>query len=233
MAEERENERLEFDPKQLQLQLEMAVCQRDELRKEVDRLTKALSSIESEHERFLEHHAVVQSQNSNLENLYVATSRLHGSLKREEVLDVIEEIVVNLIGSAELAILEVDSNTRQIRVQRARGVNPVPLESIVLGEGKLGRALASGREFICSEQSSVAASEELKPGEANLTACVPLQVCGSVTGAIAIYRLLDQKPGLEPLDLELLELLGELAGVALYAAALAEGGVVMNVEQRR
>jgi hypothetical protein len=56
---------------------------------------------------------------------------------------------------------------------------------------------------------------------------VPLRLGESTTGAIAIFRLLPQKPGLEPLDYELFDLLGTHAAAALYCtglhARMAEG----------
>jgi hypothetical protein len=43
---------------------------------------------------------------------------------------------------------------------------------------------------------------------------------GKVTGAIAIYRLLPQKAGVEELDRELFDLLANHAATALYCTAL-------------
>lgn len=218
-------ESVEFDRKQIQHQLELAIQERDGLQSEVDRLRKSLATSEAEHESFFEAYARVESQSMSLANLYVATYRLHGSLDREEVLDVIEEIVANLIGSEEIAILEAGPEPSRIEVLRARGVDRSRLESIVHGDGAIGRALASGVQFIRSAEDSAGTSNGPKAEESELTACIPLRVCGRVTGAIAIYRLLKQKPGLEPVDFELFELLGEQAGVALYTASLAERDV--------
>jgi hypothetical protein len=58
--------------------------------------------------------------------------------------------------------------------------------------------------------------------EAALTACLPLKLEDRVTGAIAIFRLLPQKSGLEPVDRELFDLLATHAAMALYCTALHE-----------
>lgn len=223
-------ETLEFERKQLQRQMNLVVQERDDLQQQIDRLGKTLAATESEHESFFESYALVESQATSLANLYVASYRLHGSLVQEDLLDVIEEIVVNLIGCEEMAIFEVAEDTSKVRVLRARGVDRTPLESIELGEGVVGRALASGCEYFRPAEDSVCQSERAEEG--NLNACVPLRACGNVTGAIAIYRLLEQKPGLEPIDFELFELLGEQAGVALYAASLAERVEKLAAEER-
>ena len=49
----------------------------------------------------------------------------------------------------------------------------------------------------------------------NATAVVPLIRDGRETGAIVLFRLLDHKPGLEPIDHELFELLSTHAATAL------------------
>jgi GAF domain-containing protein len=53
-----------------------------------------------------------------------------------------------------------------------------------------------------------------------MTACVPLVVDGRVTGAVAIFRLLEHKRGLEDVDSELFSLLGTQAATALYCTRL-------------
>jgi GAF domain-containing protein len=61
------------------------------------------------------------------------------------------------------------------------------------------------------------------PGDAIVS--VPLRHQGQVVGLIAIFRLLPQKPGIEPIDRELFTLLSTHAAVALHHAgrhALAE-----------
>jgi hypothetical protein len=49
-----------------------------------------------------------------------------------------------------------------------------------------------------------------------------LTIAGKPFGVVAIFRLLEQKSSLEPLDLEILDLLTTQAAPALYAATLHE-----------
>ena len=48
----------------------------------------------------------------------------------------------------------------------------------------------------------------------------PLKVSGIATGALAIFRLLQQKAGLDPVDRELLDLLAARAATAMSCAGL-------------
>ena len=50
-----------------------------------------------------------------------------------------------------------------------------------------------------------------------VTACIPLNVDGEITGIIVLFRLLSHKVALEPADIELLEVLSQHVGTALYA----------------
>jgi GAF domain-containing protein len=55
--------------------------------------------------------------------------------------------------------------------------------------------------------------------KSGLTACIPLVLDGHVIGAIAVFRLLDQKESkLAPLDFELFDLLATHAASALYCS---------------
>jgi hypothetical protein len=161
-------------------------------------------------------------QNSNLANLYVASYRLHGTLDRPEVLAIIQEIIVNLVGSEELGIFELNSNGSTLSLLASVGIDPAPYQTIPLGSGLIGRSAFTGEMYLAGQTRDTAASRE----EANLTACVPLKLNDKVTGAIAVFRLLQQKAGLETLDHELFDLLASHAAMALYCTGLhiAAGG---------
>ena len=49
-----------------------------------------------------------------------------------------------------------------------------------------------------------------------ITACIPLKLDDEVIAVIALFSLLQQKSGLEPVDFELFDLLGSHAASALY-----------------
>jgi hypothetical protein len=56
--------------------------------------------------------------------------------------------------------------------------------------------------------------------EASAIASVPLQLNGRAVGVIALFKLLPQKPGIEPVDQELFSLLSTHAARALHHAGL-------------
>ncbi len=188
----------------------------ERLQREQAHLTHQLVQVEAKNRRFSEEYLKVEQENSNLANLYVAGYRLHATLDRQEILGIIQEIIVNLIGSEELAIFEVDAEGSALLQVASVGLEPGRFHRIPLGAGIIGRVARTGRTYLAEEGHAGAAS----PAERNLTACIALKVDGHITGAIAIFRLLQQKPGFEPVDQELLDLLATHAATALYCAGL-------------
>ena len=68
----------------------------------------------------------------------------------------------------------------------------------------------------CRSGDTTGCSSQRQP----LTACVRLQIENRVVGAILVFRLLEHKAALQPIDFELIEMLGVHASVALYCASL-------------
>jgi GAF domain-containing protein len=194
----------------------------DSLRAQLKNIRNAGSDLTIEHERFFEQYAAVESQNESLASLYVATYRLHGDLRREAALSVIEEIITNLIGSEEIAIFESSPDDDTLTPAHVVGVDLERLGKIEVGEGTIGQVYASGTPYLAETNPGVGSSEDPAHSESQLTACYPLMIGGEPFGVVAIFRLLEQKPSLEPLDLEILDLLTTQAAPALYAATLHE-----------
>jgi hypothetical protein len=175
-----------------------------------------LKQTEEANRRSAEEYAAVQQENANLANLYVASYRLHGTVERGEVVLAIQEIVANLIGSEELAILEREPGSAELALVAAFGVEEAPLRRIAVGAGLIGRAAATGEVYVRGEgEAGVTVS-----GESPVTACIPLSLDGQVMGVIAIFRLLSHKPALAAADHELFGLLANQAAVALYCTRL-------------
>ena len=154
-----------------------------------------------------------RQQNSNLANLYVASYRLHGTLDRKEVIDTLQEIIANLIGSEEAGLFELDAGKQTLELVASFGL---AADALPLGPARQRPRSARPRGAARSSWPSRAASE----ADGGLTACIPLKLDGKVTGAIAIFRLLPQKSGFEEVDRELFELLATHAATALYCTAL-------------
>ncbi|HEY2748684.1 MAG TPA: GAF domain-containing protein [Polyangia bacterium] len=146
-----------------------------------------------------------------LSNLYVASQRLHETLDRGEVLRAIEEILINLVGSEELAIYEVDDGAATLSLLSSFGLPRERFASRRVDDGPIGRAVRTGKTVVVD--GAAAAGDEPK-----LTACVPLCVRDRVIGVIALFQLLPQKSRLEPVDHDLFDLLTTAAATALHNA---------------
>ena len=219
-----ENERLneitaslERERLDLEKQLLVAQSELDTQANDRSQLQEKVAEIETENRRFTEQYAEIEKQNADLANLYVASYRLHSTLDRQEVISVIEEIIINLIGSEELAIFEWRPESAW-SIVGAFGVEAEHLEQIVAeieaGRGVIWKAIAAGELFVASGENQ----GDLAAPEAGLTACVPLILDGEITGAIVMFKLLGQKPGLEEIDLQLFDLLASHAATALYSS---------------
>jgi len=175
-------------------------------------LTVKLQELQSESHKHLEGYLEVEQQNTNLVNLYVAGSRLLSTLDHAEVLAGIQEIIVNLVGSEELVILELDGAGGSPRIVEQMGV--------VANAFELLPPQARSRIDECLRTRQIWTRETEQHADSTLTACIPLAVGGHAIGAIAVFRLLQQKHGIEPLDRELFDLLATHAATALYCTIL-------------
>ena len=173
---------------------------------EVERLRARFDEIAVESQRFAEQYQHIEEQSSNLANLYVASYQLHTSVDRATVLNTIQEIVINLIGSEQLAIYQSNSDA-EFELVASFGLDTSRMLTTVGGEWAVEK-LCEGHVF-----------QEPKEREP-LTACIQLQIEDRVVGAILVFRLLEHKASLQPLDYELFDLLGVHASVALYCASL-------------
>jgi nitrate/nitrite-specific signal transduction histidine kinase len=183
------------------------------------RLHDLLSEIQDESRKASERYVEVEQQNTNLANLYVASYQLHGTLDRERILESMKEIIINLIGSEELAIWEVDEQREELKLAASFGIDEESWRSIPLdsNSGLVGLVTVSGERFVVGQSP-------LQPEgrDATLLACIPLKLDDRVIGAIGIFSLLAQKDGLQPVDFELFDLLATHGATALYCTRLAE-----------
>ena len=183
------------------------------LQAQLDALRQRLSAIESAHARCDALIRELHDQNTTLVQLTVASQLLASSLEREEVLATIEEVVVNMIGSEELAIFELDSDATSLKAARLRGIEA---ES-----PRLVRAFGTLRHVLKTGKTMVSRGRRVNTGDSDggLTAVIPLKVDSNVTGVVAIFRLLEQKHGLDQVDHDLFEVLSRQAAMALHSTA--------------
>lgn len=192
------------------------VAAKEELDRQRVQLENQIEQIRKEHEDISSRYHEIERQNNDLANLYVASYRLHESLNRDEVIGVIQEIVINMIGSEELAIFERENG--ELKLTASHGIDLERLESTTLDSKEIDRVRDLADEVMRSGERYLASPEERARSESNLTACVPLMFNSEGMGAIAVFRLLKHKPEFEPLDLELFDLLASHAAVALHSS---------------
>jgi hypothetical protein len=216
-----ENERLRTLVTDLEEQRRLGEQQLGIAESERQKLAERINQIEVESQNLLDQYQEIEQQNSDLASLYVASYRLHETIERSEVIAVIEEIVVNMIGSEELAIFELDGETGKFSLVDSLGIDPEDLRRVRLNESRIDEASEALQEVVKTGQRYVVNSidGEVVDGDSGLTACVPLVLDGNLIGAIAVFRLLDQKQSrLAPLDFELFDLLATHAASALYCS---------------
>ena len=201
----RENEKLRAIAAMLETDVERAEERQRAATAELERLRARFDEIADENQRFTERYQYIEEQSSNLANLYVASYQLHTGVDRATVLTTIQEIVINLIGSEQLAIYQRDGE--EFRLAASFGLEEAQVMATVGGEFAVERL---GEGHIFHEPS------DRQP----LTACVPLRIDEQVIGAILVFRLLEHKQSLETVDHELFELLAVHAATALHCATL-------------
>lgn len=156
----------------------------------------------------------VEQELHDLANLYIASSHLHATLSVRGVVRHMRELLQQLLGAEKYAIFVLREPDRAT-VLVAEGIDPATV--VVVGEGPIGTAIATGR-------SRVVDGPPQPPGtlESPL-AVVPLRVRERVLGAIVVASVFEQKERWAAVDHELLDLMGAQAGIALVAARLFAG----------
>jgi hypothetical protein len=172
-----------------------------------------------ENARLTERYLAAEQQVSDLANLYVAVSSLHGATETAAVVAAVREIVANLVGSEEFALFETEPRSGHIRLVAASGVAAFRFETVEVGTGIIGTVAETGRPYLRRQ-----GGDGQSGSDESITACLPLRVGTSVSGVLAIFHLLPHKGALEVPDLDLLELLSAHVAPALLFSRFYNGG---------
>lgn len=173
-------------------------------------LQRELADTRARAEENYSRYAEAARQHADMMNLYIAAHRLHESLDRKDVLAAIQEIIINLIGSEELAVFELAEDNKMLRLVDHFGIEPNDFRELPLGEGPLAESILGGRAYI----------EEHPEAGNKLTACVPLMAGEKAVGLVAVFSLLPQKASLQQVDRELFDVLRAHGGSALFCTRL-------------
>ncbi len=181
-----------------------------EILEQVVELEHRLKQLEHENRTLSDLCNQLQEQNAAISNLYVAKHRLHASLDAAEVMRIVKEIMVELIGAKEFGIYLLDPRQKLLRRIAVGGGKKHP-ETVALGEGHIGEGASTGKPFYFAGAT--------RAPEIPL-AVVPLRSESDTIGVIAIWELLPHKGDFTPVDHQLLDSVAEHAPAALKSAHL-------------
>jgi hypothetical protein len=182
-----------------------------ELEAERARLVISYAEVEGQNRDYLKRYAEIEAEHSDLAKLYIASYQLHASLSFREVVQVVSEIIINLVGVAAFTLYVYDTGSERLEPLVAEGHDTASMSSIELGDPVVGRAAQTRERYVRDGPDA--------PGP---VAVIPLSTMESLVGAIVVEELLVQKPWLGHDDLELFNLLGVHAATAMASALLRE-----------
>jgi len=223
----KENERLRYQllrakelqdhrPAEAAVSAEMVLLQKkiEDLEKEKTEILNRIREIEEENLDFANRYVVIESENNMLANLYIASYQLHSTLDFREVLQVITEIIINLIGAEEFAILLLEEKTGKFQPVAHEGIDLEQLPGFELGKGIIGNVGQTGENYFIDD------IENYSFDYSHPMVCIPLKIKDHVIGVIVIYKLLEQKSRFAEVDYELFTLLAGHAATAIFSSRL-------------
>ena len=185
-----------------------------ELEERLREVESRFKKVEAENKEFADRYVEIEEQNNNLANLYVASYQLHSTVDFREVVRIVQEIVINLIGAEAFHIFIISEKTRALELEASEG-QQAPVTTVAIGQGIIGRAAQAGENYYADE----VAHREPTPFEQPV-AVIPLKIKESVIGVISINKLLVQKTHFTSMDFELFTLLAGHAATAIFSAKL-------------
>lgn len=187
----------------------------ERLRNEKEELVNKFKEIEAENQDFASRYVEIEEENNNLANLYISSYQLHSTLDFKEVLQIVLEIVINLIGAEIFGVLLLDEKTRRLEPVASEGCDVSEIPSIAFGEGIIGQVAQSRENYFVKE-----IPQEQKFDLQSPLVVIPLTIKEKLIGVIVIYRLLQQKTHFANVDYELFTLLAGHAATAIFSSKL-------------
>ena len=197
-----------------------------ELEAERARLLVSFQAVEQENRTDRERYAEIEREHNDLANLYIASYQLHSTLSFREVVQVVSEVVINLVGVAHFTLYLFDTTSGLLEPLVAEGHSVSERSAVALEAPVIGHAARNREHFVQGPEASTGP-----------VAVIPLATPDALVGAIVIERLLQQKEGLSSVDLELFNLLSVHAATALASALMREdaddGARIISVTRAR
>jgi len=187
-----------------------------QLQLEKEEILNKYKDVEAENKDFASRYIEVEEENNNLANLYVASYQLHSTLDYQEVLRIVLEVLLNLVGADRCAILLRDEESPDLTVAASEGLHHLNLKKVKMGEGIIGRVGQTGESHFVSDLKNIPSSDPLFP-----IVCIPLKIKEHILGVIAVFSLLEQKKEkLSRIDYELFSMLAGHAATAIFSSRL-------------
>lgn len=181
---------------------------------ELGRAREEQAALRREAARLAQQCDAAEELRSDLAKLHVATRALHASLDPEQVLDALEEVVINLVGSECFGVFALEPATQSLQCLRAFGYDPDREGEPTLASGRIAHVVRTGQAHVRDEDG-----DDVLRVDAPV-ATVALRAGEETVGVLLVFRLLPQKPALTAFDADLFELVTVHAGTALHAARL-------------
>ncbi len=168
----KENERLRFRIAQLEETIEKSENEEkvrlyeDRIRmleEELNSLLEKYRKVEEENKDFASKYVEVETENNNLANLYVASYQLHSTLDFNEVLRIVLEIVINLIGAEKFAIFLMDEKTNELVPVASEGLSLNDMPKVKMGEGTIGRVAKEGESYFSENIAHASMVDAISP----------------------------------------------------------------------
>ena len=173
------------------------------------RLLSSYQEVETLNRDYQVRYAEIEEEHNNLANLYIASYQLHATLAFRDVVQVVSEIVINLVGVSRFTMYLHDMASSTLHGIASEGHPLEEVKAISLGAGVVGKAAA--------ERTRVVSDTGTAP-----LAVIPLATVETLVGVIVIDQLLVQKVSFTPVDMELFTLLGVHAATALLSGLVRE-----------
>lgn len=220
----KENERLRLRAAQVEGMLEKSGDEEklshykdriNDLEDELSSISEKFEQVSEENKNFADKYVEVEEENNNLANLYVASYQLHSTLDFDEVLRIVLEIIINLIGAEKFAVYLIDEKTNELIPVASEGVELDVVPRLKIGEGIPGKVVKDAESYFADDIDMPSEDPFINP-----IVGIPLKIKEHVIGAIAIYALFVQKEKFTNVDHELFHLLAGHAATAIFSSRL-------------
>lgn len=184
-----------------------------ELEKEIENIAVRFKEVETENVDFANRYIDIENQNNTLANLYIASYQLHSTLDYEEVVRIILEIVINLVGGERFAVYLIKEDVNELQPIASEGFDETP--PVIGLDTKVGELVKAQENYFRESMSPEGELDMQDP-----LVCVPMVIKEDVIGAIVMYKLFQQKEEFAELDFEMFTMLAAHAATAIFSSKM-------------